>query len=1295
MVPMLPKYKVDLEDWLSSYIGQRVQINDIEASIDGLDVVLHLRDSAILDNDFSLFQLKDLRVVVDLVNVVTHFSIEPKSIDLVGVEVSLERKKNGSFLIHGLSTLLDSGASVKNSGEKGDINDYLSHIGNISTTVRLVDSIVVFRDLQYEKIFRLTDIALVLSKDADGPTFSGAMQLPAEIGSKLRFFFKLSPGQKNLLIPALDFYIQGTKIRLGDLPWQQELGLKQKFEKGEIDLQVWGKLDNQEFKSIQSRVFGRSIELKTRKKNGDFHYLQLDEIQGDFAFSSSLYGWKIDIENFFLKNYGLDINSESLKIWSKQGEKSNINKYGISFDNLKLLNMAAVAKLFPKLPNKIKDIVVTKGIAGVFRRGDVILNIDNSMPDSQLDSLFVDILVDDFCYGKDENNLTINSLGARIQTTANKGVVSFDTNNGSVYFGKLFRDQIDLSKLTGDVVWSINDRDLVIESSLLTIKNADIESKSVFKYSTTLGEKNGFLDLQASFENGNARSVSKYLPTHIMHTNVISWLDNAFKGGRIRSGNVLVHGKMSEFPYENSRNGIFEVTADVEDILLHYDKSWPSFDGVYGKLLFRAAGMDIQASRGIVNSSINIQDISVRIPNFHGSTLFASGKVIGKHQGLKEFLIQTPLSFSKTDPFRQMIVSGDITGSVDLIIPLSKNSDHKLSVNTHVFYDKCALSFPKWNINLTDIHGESQIGENGVKEANLVANFYENPFKISIKPKDLSIGDITTIKTVGHIDVSNVIPDKYKPNIDMFSGESEWTIKINIPNSDDKGIKIIAQSDLIGTKISLPEPFRKSLDKELPLELGVDFINAEKINVSADFGGVVSTKLQFKGKEKLVFDRSETIFNGKKSAQIPKDKGIHAYGYLEKINLDDWRNLSKNIDLVGDTDEYDIEISDIRILVNHTTFLNKQFLNTTFQVFADDENWQIDVRNNLVDGELLIPINYQKNRLVNANFKRFEYNSPAVEFSLSDSTTPVSLSEDYKSTDDLDYEFPCHPSELPSLNLKVDQLVLNGEPFGELSFLSSPISSGLQVENLSVKGAFIDFTSNGSWLKGEKGEKTQLQASLKSKNIGRLLKGIGFEEEIRGGSGNASFDVSWEGEPSRVTLKSLHGNVDINAYNGQFPSIEPGAGRLVGLFSFNALARRLVLDFSDFFSEGFAFDNLSGSLKSTAGNAYINNLVIDGPQALIEITGRIGLVDKDYDQIMLVTPKTSSTIPVIAGLAAGTGVGVGVFLLQKIFSDPLDVITSSRYKVTGSWDNPVVEKSELEVKNPKYSVDDVLDGSLE
>lgn len=90
--------------------------------------------------------------------------------------------------------------------------------------------------------------------------------------------------------------------------------------------------------------------------------------------------------------------------------------------------------------------------------------------------------------------------------------------------------------------------------------------------------------------------------------------------------------------------------------------------------------------------------------------------------------------------------------------------------------------------------------------------------------------------------------------------------------------------------------------------------------------------------------------------------------------------------------------------------------------------------------------------------------------------------------------------------------------------------------------------------------------------------------------------------------------------------------------------------------------------------ARSRNLSIESPVSDILITGGVGLVEENYQQVAEVTPKLSSNLPV-AGALAGGPIGFGAaYLAQELFGETVDSVAKLRYAISGPWDAPEVER---------------------
>jgi uncharacterized protein YhdP len=169
-------------------------------------------------------------------------------------------------------------------------------------------------------------------------------------------------------------------------------------------------------------------------------------------------------------------------------------------------------------------------------------------------------------------------------------------------------------------------------------------------------------------------------------------------------------------------------------------------------------------------------------------------------------------------------------------------------------------------------------------------------------------------------------------------------------------------------------------------------------------------------------------------------------------------------------------------------------------------------------------------------------------------------------------------------------------------------------------------------------------------------------------------------------LGRASGTLELQADDGQLLTVQPGAGRVLGLLSVAALPRRLRLDFHDVTDKGLSFDSLHGSFDVKSGNAHTQNLLLRGPTADIGIVGRVGLGDRDYDQTAVVTGDVGSALPIAgAAIAANPVVGAALLLFTQVFKEPLKGATRAYYHIGGSWDDPQVERVDSDVGKASMS----------
>jgi uncharacterized protein YhdP len=237
----------------------------------------------------------------------------------------------------------------------------------------------------------------------------------------------------------------------------------------------------------------------------------------------------------------------------------------------------------------------------------------------------------------------------------------------------------------------------------------------------------------------------------------------------------------------------------------------------------------------------------------------------------------------------------------------------------------------------------------------------------------------------------------------------------------------------------------------------------------------------------------------------------------------------------------------------------------------------------------------------------------------------------------------------------------------------------------------------GQWQETDEGVVTSVTGEVATDNLGSFLTMIHQDAGIRDTSTRINGELNWSGDPGMFNFRTLSGNLNANAGKGSQRELSDRAARLFTLFSLGSIARKLTLDFSDLFQDGFFYTGMSGNFTIDNGVFKTSDFDIRGTSADVAIRGTTDFNNNRIEQCILVTPDLGSSLPVLAGWAIEPVTGFVVFLMSKIFQPAIDVVSSIRYQVEGSFDDPIITEigksraratiSEEDTENPSIQVE--------
>lgn len=728
----------------------------------------------------------------------------------------------------------------------------------------------------------------------------------------------------------------------------------------------------------------------------------------------------------------------------------------------------------------------------------------------------------------------------------------------------------------------------------------------------------------------------------------IRWLDAALVGGQLQNGRVIVSGDLDHWPFRD-RNGLFRADAHIANATIKFQPDWPAVEGVEADASFIADGFTVDGKARLGGTVI--QELHAGIDTYKDGKLVVQAEGTGDAASLLATLKQSPLRKEHAETFANLTASGPADVGFDLELPLRKGS--RLAIGGTVELKNAQLADARWKLKFEQVNGKAVYSRSGFKADDLSVRHDGEPGKLSLRAGDDYVrarGNVFEAGLEASIIADALIdraPDLtwLKPYLE---GRSAWTVGIAIPKSargQTAPTQLQLRSNLVGTALTLPAPLRKAADAALPATVDTPLpLGSGEIKVA--LGSLVALRARSANQQTGV----RIVLGSDKVDEAPPASGLVATGRAATLDAIDWIAVAK-----GDDKGEGVPLRRVDINAERLLLLGGSFPNTRLQVLpANDGGSAVTVTGQSLAGALLVP--KAGDAAIAGRFDRLHWRSAGGK------KTDAEANSD---------EFD--PAKIPPLTFEISDLRFNDAQLGNASVRTRPVAGGLRLEQLQTRAPKQRINLSGDWLGRGAAARTRLDMAIDSDDFGALLKGFGFGGQLDGGDGTAKFTANWPGTPNAFKLQTLEGNLALDAQNGRLLEVEPGAGRVLGLLSIAQLPRRMMLDFRDLFSKGFAFNRIDGHVRVDQGSARSDDLKIDGPAAQIRIRGAADLRAQTFDQTVEVLPKAGNLLTVAGAIAGGpVGAAIGA-AANAMLNKPLGQMAAKTYRVTGPWKDPKVE----------------------
>lgn len=878
----------------------------------------------------------------------------------------------------------------------------------------------------------------------------------------------------------------------------------------------------------------------------------------------------------------------------------------------------------------------------------------------------------------------------------NGGRAQVALRQGALDFPDVFEaPRIDFDRFDARLHWRVQGERIEVDLDEASFANAHAEGTARGHWHTgdpatspARSRFPGVIDLSAQLTRAQGTAVHRYLPLSV-RDNAREYVRAAVLSGVARDASFRIQGEVWDIPFDNPSHtpGVFRIAAALEGVDFDHlpppwqtagDLPWPGLRNARAQFNLDRGALNITAIQGALEDApgVRLDQGAVTVEDLaHDPAVQVRLRAAGPGEALLGHVQRTPLNGYTRQGLSQASARGPASVEMQLTVPL--NDPDATRVRGNVRLEGTDLRITPTSPLLAAVRGNLSFTERGFAFSGARAQLFggELVFDGSLR-SDTQGQAALQFRGQGTASAAGLREGLrgVETLLAQASGSTTYSAQLAF-NGDSPELRV--QSSLQGLALAWPAPLNKPAEASWPLRFDSATLAPEAagrairdrwlLTLGPANQPVVDLHLERERGGGARPPRGSVALGLPASERAPlPERGIVLQARVKELDVDRWRQLAGGLtSSVQDGDAWlpgtlslraDAVVADGRRFSNLIVGASREGALWRANVDADELNGYVEFR----------PAGSASAGSVYARLARL-------------TLPPAAPSEVERLLQ--------QPSTVPALDIAVEDLQWDGRSLGrvEIDAVNRGGPGRLGEWRLNALRATLPeakLSASGNWAPlaaqsdgGPPGQRrTALQFRLEVQDSGALMERFGRPGLLRAGRGRLEGSIGWLGAPFSLDHASLAGQLRLDMERGQFLKADPGAGRLLGVLSLQALPRRLALDFRDVFSEGFAYDFVRGDARIERGVVTTNNLQMKGVNAAVLMEGSADLASETQDLKVVVVPELNAGTASLIATAINPAVGLGSFLAQFLLRQPLQSAATQEFRVSGSWTDPQVQK---------------------
>ena len=1237
ILPDIERYHGIITVSVSQAIGQPVSIGKIEADWRGIRPHLLLTDVHVLDKQGqTALALEHVDSVVSWMTLLTG-KMHLYSLELDQPDLMIKRDAQGLLYI--------AGVALSDQSSDTNLADWLLHQEHI--VVR--DARITWQDeqratptLAFGQVNLLIENSGLIGDDGSRHRFALRALPPAELSAQIDVrgdFYSKKLNDLDTWHGQLYTQLDYTDVGA----WRTWLPLPPGFKNGMGALRSW--VDFEEGKAIRLTA-DLALENVLAQLADDLPPLDLRTLHGRVAWQDTALGSEVSTRKLSLQmNNGLLLQPTDfyLRLVSAQDNKPASGE--VRANMLELSNLVGMTDYLPL------ELNLKKQLAEFSPQGQVShLHAKWQGDAGKLTDYEIKAHFDELSLKRVGNLPGFSGLSGEINGSNSGGTLALNARKLMLDAPQIMPESLVFDTITAQSSWRSNGQGMEIKFSNVSVANADLAGNIYGSYQT-LPNSPGLIDLTILLTRGAVRHAGRYIPLAALGKETHTWLRTALLDGQADDFRLRLKGDLNDFPFPENKKGLFQVQMRAKGAAVEYAKEWPRIDNITAQLLIQGQRLEVIAPTAKTVGG-QLQKVSVILPDMASADLLLQvrGEAVGETARCLDFIQKSPVRGYIEGLTDNMTARGN--GKLNLKVDTQLGGSKPATVSGSYIFSENEVSLGDGMPVLHKANGELLFTESSMHTQNARAQILEGPATLEVRS---GADGAVNARVRGWANLDLLGKNATHPLLRYLHGGGEWEAAITIQK---QLTDVSVTSNLAGMSSDLPAPFAKGMNEIIPLRFELQSVSAQQNVITLQYGKLLAAKLLRREEGGDWITKHGTINFGDSARWLAKD-GVWLTGTVPQLPLDEWRNMlgassgtsSVNITgadlLIQNLSAYGYKVKDLRVNARNQNGI------LTAQLASRETNgeitWQANGKNKLVARLKNLSLDKDEN-----GKKENGTHKPAAAGNIDESADSA---------------------EFPAIDLAVDDFTLRGKQLGRLEMLAQPHERDWVLERLRITNPDGVLAADGKYRMADGKAQTRVNLKLEISNAGKMLARSGYPNSVKNGSGKLEGEFAWSNRPDEFSHATLDGTLKLDTGKGQFLKIDPGIGKLLGILSLQALPRHITLDFTDVFSEGFAFDSITGTAQIKQGVLTTNDFRIDGSSAKVTMQGQVDLERETQNLRIRILPTVGNSVSLLGAIASGPVVGIGTFIVSKLLRDPLDKLASFEYNVTGTWADPNVAKA--------------------